>query len=540
MKRLGLIGLGLVSCVQATTYDYVADSQSGYDATGKPLNMTNINSQLPSNFLNNVYGMLPESTEVNPAYVAADTKSNIAFDDDAATHATATVTFLNEGAGYRNSLGYFVYDTANPPATKDDIAAHTIIFPNASKPSAGTMSQGDTVELGIQLFSGQSLGFFVVPNGWGYGGSGSTIQSDGPWGQPFYSLAHLNPEPASIRRHNVVFVDPANELLVIGFDDQYISQGDKDYNDILFTVKISPFYAIDGVNPDGSIDSGYIPLEEETQSRTSTTTSYYPSQNGFATLMFEDNWPKKGDYDFNDLVVRYRLKRTLNSQSDLLRLEGTYQVQAKGASFHNGFALRLPGVAASSIGSAALTRNGSPVSHQVVESPTGEAVLIISPDISVDVTSSCEMFRTLVNCTESINTEFQLDVTMSTPAPVSTVGLPPYDPFIFAVDSLYHGDIFGSPPGRQWELHLKQFSGTSLFNNGFFGMADDSSGGSNFFVSGNKMPWAINITEQWDHPAEYQDISHAYPDFAKWVEADGFSNTDWYLRSKAVVDKLYE
>ena len=537
---MALLGLGLISCAHATEYSYVADPQTGYAADGKPLGMTNINATLPGNILNNIYGMLPESTTVNPAYIAPDTLSNIKFDDVLATHATATVTFLNEGAGYRNSLGYFVYDSANPPTTRDQIANHTIIFPNASKPGAGSLSQGDTVELGIELQAGQSLGFFVVPNGWGYGGSGSTIQSDGPWHQPFYSLHQLNPEPDAIKRHNVVFVDPANELLVIGFDDQLISYGDKDYNDVLFTVKITPFYAIDGVNEDGSVDSGFIPLEETDGSSNTTTTSYYPSQNGYATMMFEDRWPVMGDYDFNDLVVRYRLKRTLDSQSGLKRLEGTYQVQAKGASFHNGFALRLPGVSPSAVQSVSLKKNGVDVSHEVIESAANELVLLISEDISVDVNSACAMFRTLTSCRESIGLTFDLDVTFSDAPQPSTVGQPPYDPFIFAVNDFYHGDIFSSPPGRQWELHLKQFAGTNLFNTGYFGMGDDRSGSAGNYVNVNKMPWALNITDEWSHPAEYEDINHAYPDFAKWVAADGFNYTDWYKRSKAVVSKLYE
>lgn len=540
MKKLGLLGLSLIASVQATDYQYVGDPVTGYNSLGVPSGMTNINNTLPSDILNDIYGMLPESTTVNPAFVSPDILSNIHFDDDLATHATASVTFLNEGAGYRNSLGYFVYDTNNPPATKDDIPAHTIIFPNASKPSAGNLQQGDTVELGIEIYAGQSIGFFVVPNGWGYGGSGSTIRNDGPWGQPFYSLASLNPEPAGNQRHNVVFIDPVNELLVIGFDDQYITSGDKDYNDVLFTVAISPFYAIDGVNPDGSIDSGYIPLEQNNGDNNSYTTSYYPTQNGFATIMYEDLWPVVGDYDFNDLVVKYNLKRTLNGQSALKRLEGTYQIQAKGASYHNGFALRLPGVSPGNVESVTLLKNGQPVTHEIIEGAASEAVLVISPDISVDLVHSCEMFRTQPACRESMNLTYQLDVTLANPVSASVVGQAPYDPFIFAIGSLYHGDLFGGPPGRAWELHMKQFSGTNLFNNGFFSLGDDRSNGSSNFVSGNNMPWVINIADDFDHPAEYQDINHAYPKFADWVNSAGFNHTDWYLRSNADTSKLYE
>lgn len=540
MKKLSLLALSLIASVQATDYQYVDDPVTGYNNLGVPLNMTNINSTLPTSILNNIYGMLPESTPVNPDYIAPDVLSNIRFDDDLATFATASVTFLNEGAGYRNSLGYFIYDTNNPPITKDDIPVHTIIFPNASKPGEGNMQQGDTVELGIQIFAGQSLGFFVVPNGWGWNGSGSDIFYDGPWNQPFYSHHQLNPETLGNQRHNVVFVDPVNELLVIGFDDQLITYGDRDFNDVLFTVQVTPFYAIDGVNPDGSIDSGYIPLAQDNEGRPTSTISYYPTQNGFATLMFEDQWPSIGDYDFNDLVVQYQLIRTLGSQSALERLQATYNIQARGASFHNGFALHLPGVDPSNIATLSVLKNGVPVTHDIIEDGQSDAVLIISADMSIDNATGCEMYRTVKTCRENMNLSYSLDVTFTNPVVPSIIGQPPYDPFLFGIPGLYRGDSFITPPGRGWEIHLKQFAGTSLFNSGLFNMSDDRSNGSQSYVTQNNFPWVVNIADDVDHSAEYVDLLHSYPDFAGWVSSSGFSHTDWYKRSNAVTENLYE
>lgn len=541
MKKLALFGLSLslIASAQATDYEYVDDPVSGYNAKGVPTNMTNINDSLPSDILENIYSMLPESVPVNPAFIAPDILSNISIDDDLnGGYATVTVTFLNEGAGYRNSMGYFIYDTNNPPQTKEEIAKHTIIFPNASKPGAGNMKQGDTVDLNIQVWEGQSIGFFVVPNGWGWWGSGSTIESDGPWGQPFYSREQLNPEPLAEQRHNVVFVDPANELLVIGFDDQYISRGDRDFNDLLFAVEVTPFVAIDGVNPDGSVDSGYIPLSQ-TGGGDEITTSYYPSQNGMATVMFEDRWPVKGDYDFNDLVMQYQLKRSLIGENALSRLEGTYKVQAKGATYHNGFALRLPGIPSSNIESVSLLKNGMPVTHQVVEDGHMDTVLIFTPDMENDIITACEMFRTLENCREDINLEYTLDISFTNPVLPEVVGQPPYDPFIFAVPGWWHGSSFASAPGRGWELHLKKFAGTPLFNTSFYGLADDASNGSTNFIDANNMPWVINVGDNWQHPKERQSVSVAYPMFDDWVQSGGFNFVDWYLLENADTSKLY-
>ncbi len=542
MKKLSLLALALSASAQATDYTYVDDPLTGYDSFGKPLAAVNINDNLPPDILNNIYSMLPESAEVNPAFIAPDTLSNISIGTDVTSFAEAHVTFLNEGAGYRNSLGYFVYETANPPATRADINEHVIIFPNASNPDAGSMSQGDTVDLNIQLLGGQTLGFFVVPNGWGYNGHDSNIKNDGPWGQPFYSLAHLNPESMNEQRHNVVFIDPVSELVAIGFDDQFVPTGDKDFNDLLFSVRVTPFVAIDGVNDDGSVDGGYIPLGQGNEDEDTEIISYYPSKNGHATMMFEDLWPLIGDYDFNDMIMKYSLKRTLGAQNSLKRLEGTYIVQAQGAGYSNGYSVHLPGVDKSNIAAVSLTKNGVPVTHEIVESAASETILVITPNINADVITTCEFFRTIQNCQEDINLTYELDVSMIEPVPLSVVGQPPYDPFIFAVERTYHGSsFFGVRPGRQWELHQKHFPGTSLFNTDYYNLEADISNDSVFdYINANNMPWVINITDTFSHPAEQQDISEVYPEFSQWVDAGGFAFTDWYLRSKADTSKLYE
>ena len=73
-------------------------------------------SKMPSDTLSNIYSLLPEGQTVNPQFISANKYSSIDIDHElqGADHATAKVTFLNEGAGYRNTLGYFVYDTISP------------------------------------------------------------------------------------------------------------------------------------------------------------------------------------------------------------------------------------------------------------------------------------------------------------------------------------------------------------------------------------------------------------------------------------------
>ena len=76
---------------------------------------------------------------------------------------TATVTFMDEGAGYRNALGVYEIDEDG------SIANVQILFANASKQGSG----GDLIpglsNAKFDVEAGAQLGFFVVSNGFGKG-----------------------------------------------------------------------------------------------------------------------------------------------------------------------------------------------------------------------------------------------------------------------------------------------------------------------------------------------------------------------------------
>ncbi|MFV8458459.1 LruC domain-containing protein [Vibrio owensii] len=523
-----------------TTSDLSFESGSdnaNYTIKGKPLETISIAETLPQDTLTNVYSMLPEGTYVNSAFIAPERYSNIDIDDElgGAEYATASVTFLNEGAGYRNTLGYFVYDTNNPPASKDDIETHMVIFPNASKAPDGDMQEGDTINLDVQLTAGQTLAFFVIPNGW-YVSTYNNIPYLGPWDTPFYSLSSLNPETtANYRRHNVAFLDTENEFLVLGFEDIHRPSGDNDFNDLIFTVDISPFSAVDGVNTDGTTDSKYEVLVQESNPEF-TVTSVYPSSDTYATMAFEDRWPLMGDYDFNDVVWRYRVTELLNGQRELKTITVDYTLQAMGAGYSNGFAVKLPNVDSSNVASVTVTKNGQAVEHTVLQSGS-ETVLVVSEDLRAELdalgvlTSGCTYYRTQSNCLNQQATDilsYQMVVELTTPVARDQIGYPPYDSFIFAAEGTYHGDFVATFPGMTWQTHFKSFSGTGDMNNALFNLHDDDTGGSEYFLTSNNMPWAINIRDEWDHPTENTDISHAYTGFPTWVTSSGETDTSWY------------
>lgn len=76
---------------------------------------------------------------------------------------TATVTFVDEGAGYRNALG--VYEIG----LNGEVTNVQILFANASKQGSGGDLISNQSFVQFDVSAGAQLGFFVVSNGYGKG-----------------------------------------------------------------------------------------------------------------------------------------------------------------------------------------------------------------------------------------------------------------------------------------------------------------------------------------------------------------------------------
>ncbi|MCW0469496.1 hypothetical protein OH492_12400 [Vibrio chagasii] len=113
---------------------------------------------------------------------------------------------MNEGAGYRNTLGYFVFDTNNPPVTKDDINAQCRVFPNTSIADVGEMQEGDSIDLSVQLRRVKHWAFFIISNGWGWEDLITTSRGLVAGATFSTAIQRLTLEAsADNRRHNVAF-----------------------------------------------------------------------------------------------------------------------------------------------------------------------------------------------------------------------------------------------------------------------------------------------------------------------------------------------
>jgi hypothetical protein len=112
MKRIVSL-LALLSSVTffAQSYQFLGN----YTSDGTPLYF--VTSDVVSNAtMTLIQNSLPENYPVptyNPQYISSGYQTDIIVD----SLADVWVTFISEGAGYKNVLGFYTYDINNPPTT---------------------------------------------------------------------------------------------------------------------------------------------------------------------------------------------------------------------------------------------------------------------------------------------------------------------------------------------------------------------------------------------------------------------------------------
>ncbi|SFU46655.1 LruC domain-containing protein [Pustulibacterium marinum] len=415
------------------------------------------------------------------------------------------LTFVAEGAGYRNSLGFYTYPAGNPPASIDDVELHYVAFPNASMQySGGSLTPGNRVHLG-QFPANTVISWFLVANGW----SGYGVRT---WSQRFYANPDFNPESTDEKRqHMVLLYDQARNLNILGFEDlNRDGSSDEDFNDAVFYVKSNPVTAIstnnvavlDAAN-DSDGDGINDALDEFPYDINKAFNTYYPSAQNSGTLAYEDLWPSQGDYDFNDLVVDYNFNLVSNGDNLVTQINASYTIEHIGGAFHNGFAFVLP-IDPSSI---------SDVSGQVLNG----GYEVTNANGTESGTLSNE--TVIIVCGNAINETGEtitVTVNFSTPQELDALGEVPFNTFLIS-----NGD-------RSREVHLPDHLPTSKA--GYLSTEDDYSDEvhDRYYKTDKNLPWGLNIYYDFTPPTEKTPITTAYPKFKTWANSGGEQELEWY------------
>lgn len=517
-----LVGSPNSRTANTLTIEYAAR----YNSSGVPENLEPNLDFISARLLEYINASLPESMPVptyHPTYLADGKKTTL----DVVETADVWLTFVHEGAGWRNSIGYYVYPTNQPPKSIADIEKVTVLFPNASLiGSGGGLRSGHKINIG-RFNAGVSIGLVLFANGW----NGQRVEG---YYHAVFADKNLNPEQdRTLRQHNVLLWDEENKLFLLGFEDvrrdNVPFKSDQDFNDAILFVTSNPVRAIsaENVNPvdkpgtldkdgDGINDN----LDEYPNDPSKSYNTYYPSASSYGSFAFEDNWPAMGDYDFNDLVVDYQYKQVMNSKNQVVEIQPKFKFRAAGAGLRNGFGfgMEIENTMIKSVTGSKASTTSIKVNPNGTEAGQQKAVVVVTENV-----------HRLFNTSQFINTEkggaifdpveVSLVITLNTPVAQDRLGFAPYNPFL----------IVGQDRTR--EVHLPGYEPTSLADASLFGTGDDASktGQANsYYKSKSALPWAINLPESFAYPIEKKDVRGAHLRFDKWAQSGGFTYMDWY------------
>ena len=392
-------------------------------------------------------------------------------------------TYFKSSSSWENMVAYYTYQDGEELTLADiNSIKKTILFPRYSNKAPAELL-GNQVRLKYwnketesyenTFPRGTRIGWLLLGMGWNK--TSATVR---------YSNPSFN---ADGKQRSVLLSDPElDNCFFMAMEDNL----DARFNDAQFAIMSSQPKSIEPtpVIPD-QVDKGEV------------------AYMAMGTLVFEDNWPFKGDYDMNDVVINFQSTIVKDGTSGLLtRTTTTYTPVNNGAIFTNGFGFQLDHVAKNQVKSLTVSSNGM-IINESFEDGTDKPVVTLFDDIRGYLN------RPITVVLEYYTTRGGVTAAMATP---------PYNPFVFS-------------RSRGHEIHLAGYQPTSKMDESLRGTGEDikqdDKGEPMYFISRDNMPFALYIAKSYfDFPDEEQDIRDKYPHFMDWVNSFGKEYTDWYLR----------
>ena len=251
--------------------------------------------------------------------------------------------------------------------------------------------------------------------------------------------------------------------------------------------------------------------------------NYFPSEDAYVSVAFEDLWPSTGDYDFNDLVLAVYGTIVTNAGNQIVDILINFVVRADGASLDNGFGFQIESMTWDQVTSATgmvLEQGYVTLNANGTEAGQTKAVIIVAESVE-DVIHRVggAMFNTVENGYTGTS-----DTTL-----ITMYFNPPLDPTSFEPDDF--NPFLIKNQNRSVEIHLADMPPTDKMNFDLFGTYQDDSRPleGRYYKTANNLPWGIMILDDvFDYPIEKIPIIEAYNHFAAWAESGGTVYQDWY------------
>lgn len=419
-------------------------------------------------------------------------------DEETVESANIFFTLVGEAAWYENAVGYYYYDTANPPADPSELKKF-VILPNTSITNNAPYGvKGNYLidnkyaptytNMRVQLLyqdadgnltpdfpAGITVGYFIISNAFAQGSSHITSLS---LDRTFYYSNELWNKGSEKR---FIALAAKDGSLVYGVED---GSSDFSADDLLFTISASPNFAIRKPTE--------LPTIDEDMNERITYTDQVTEQ----TYAYEDVWPEGGDYDLNDVIIEHRRTVTFNQKNFVSKVVDEFTpVQKSGsAEYVNAFAVQYdPNMTERIAASDGVVREWATNSYIVFDNTsTGKGQ------------------------TRTITREF--GNSLAGGLAKAKIDAEDINPFII---SRY---VKGST--LRAEVHLPKSAATSYADASLIGQLDDA-----YYINKDgKHPFAIRIPIiGWTPAAERVSVSKAFPSYDVWVSSNGAKGADWYL-----------
>jgi len=245
---------------------------------------------------------------------------------------------------------------------------------------------------------------------------------------------------------------------------------------------------------------------------------YYPSSTSYFLVGYEDQYPQLGDYDFNDLVVAYRVSFGLNEALQVETINAEGYLIARGGSYDHSWHLRIALPEGSQAdGSYQLyippgVSSGSEL-IQYIDTSTGLDIILFNNTTSLFYDPASPYTNTLWDSAHILGHKFSFEITLSNPVALEEMAQAPFDPYLYVHDT-------------NLEIHLEGKSPVMP-------ESDNISKGLTSFNDENGYPFALVFPENWQFPYEYVDIGEAYPKLLEYIQSNRQSQVDWYTNGVA-------
>lgn len=245
------------------------------------------------------------------------------------------------------------------------------------------------------------------------------------------------------------------------------------------------------------------------------TWNHFPTANTFYLVGYEDLYPAKGDYDFNDLTVAYQVKYGLNVDGDVVAIQGLAYLITRGSAYSHDWHLgiKLPGSARGTLSCTTyfppdyISRGFSTTLSQDCSSTpqaevNGDLDLVIFEDTlnlyrdpagSLFVNTSSIPGKWNLRYFDGPKSEFRLDLV--SPTPMSSIMSAPFDPFVHVLNTNRLIRLLEVDPSYQDE---------------------------------DGYPFGMLLTAAWKPAIAAYNVGTPYQNFDPFVQSKGVTNANWY------------